>query len=165
MANWEAMGLAGLSSSSDDTKIDLMESLLSENTIEKLIFAVGVISEKSESWLVRAETCRFVRDIESDNWNEIGLCQAIINVLSDENEDLTLRQWAAFLVNKCQSNLELAELVSKLIIESEDIRWNIIDSLNDADEIAPSMEKALQDNVLSVSSDKEVKSAVSGLLT
>lgn len=165
MANWKIANDAGLAIEGESAKITTMESLLSNPSAQILKFAVEVIADESENWLVRSETCRLIRDIEFDGWEDIGLCKPLYDILSDDSEDLTLRQWSAFLVNKCQSNSDLADLISKIIVQSDDLRWNIIDSLSDADTISTEIRDSLHRKVLGISVDTEVRKAIADLLS
>lgn len=164
MSNWDIAVSSGLPIDNEDSKIRSIGSLLDGPSLDRLRFAADVISNKQEPWLVRAETCRFLRDIEHDDWDNTGLCEAVLIILRDNNDNLTVRQWAAFLVNKCQHNDDVAQAASEVIVTSEDIRWNIVDSLTEAEDISPEMRRALESIVLRSPVEDEVRDAVENLL-
>ena len=99
-----------------------------------------------------------------DNWSDLGLCQVLLKILNDDDQYLTLRQWAAFLVRKCQDNREIAELVARLLIQSDDLEWNLLEPLEESETISPAMKKALTEITLTAPLDSRVRATVAKLI-
>ncbi|MFK7603387.1 hypothetical protein ACI3L1_14370 [Deinococcus sp. SM5_A1] len=165
MANWEKLAAVGLPIEDENARLGSIEIYLKSPSFEKMQFAVEVIADSGETWAMRAEVCRFVCDIESKEWPRTNLSKAIYEILSDHDENLTLRQWAAFNVGKCQEDSELVKIASDLIADSEDLRWNIIDSLNESEIIVPEMRSSLKKISMQNDVGDEIRNAVLGFLT
>lgn len=163
MANWDVLKDAGYPIGSEDDIINSLPGYLEAASIDRIKFAASVIEDKSESWFIRAEVCRFIRDIESDDWNDAGVCTAIHDVLSDENENLTLKQWASFLIDKCQNSSSIAEQVYIHISKSDETGQNMIESLAEANFISEIFRTQLL-CVLESDAKENVKRYVSSIL-
>ena len=164
MADWTVVRDYGLPVQDEYTKTKSLETLLRDHPEFISGFAVEVIGDSSESWFVRSEACRLIRDVEMDNWSDLGLCQVLLKILNDDDQDLTLRQWAAFLVGKCQDNCEIADLVAQLIVQSDDLQWNLLEPLEESEMISPAMKKALTEITLTAPLDSRVRATVAKLI-
>ncbi|WP_157465122.1 hypothetical protein [Deinococcus apachensis] len=163
MVDWDALKQIGYNVNDDNNKVASLDKFLEEPSFDKLVFAVSVIADDSESDYVRFEACRSIRDIDTPEWERTNLCSAINKILSDPNEDVTLQQWAAYLTNKCLNNYDLTKTIIDCIANQEDFRWNIIDSLREAEYLGENVRLLLK-LVLHGEVQDDVKEAINELL-
>ncbi|WP_157464951.1 hypothetical protein [Deinococcus apachensis] len=166
MADWKAVEERGYQAHDEDSKINALQGFLENQPPESIYFAVAVIGDVSETWIVRAEACRFIRDVEFSDWEQTRLCEVVTAILVDPNEDFTLQQWAAFLVNKCLSSEKLVDVAIRYLSKSgnrEEVTWNIIESLDEADTISDSLRSKLE-NAFLLQTDERIKAGLRKVL-
>jgi len=164
MADWNILKLAGYSIQSEDDILDALPKFLQDPSVDRLKFTVSVIADKSEPWIIRAEACRFIRDIESGGWGSLGICTAVSDILIDETEHLTLKQWAAFLIDRCQDSRLIAVQVYRYVSKSDEVGRNMLESLGESDLISKIIRTELE-KVLMADVEVDVRQKIEMLLS
>lgn len=165
MADWISSKLFESPVDTEAQKLSALERLLAAPTLDVLKFASGIIQDTSESMLVRAETCRFLQDVDWDDWGSTGLCESLVKVLPDVDDDVTVRQWAAYIVGKCHDHPEVIQVSYSLLLDDYDLPWNMMLSFRECEILSPGL-RAMLEELLSIEYlEERLKNAIRSLLS